>query len=132
MTKDERHKKRLVIDYSQTINLYTELDAYPLPKIDEMVEKIAEYEVFSTLDLKDAYHQVKIKDSDKPYTAFEADGNLHQFKRIPFGVTNGVACFQRIINNVINENNLKDCFAYLDNVTVCGHSQAEHDSNLKI
>ena len=131
VTKDERHKKRLVIDYSQTINLYTELDAYPLPKIDEMVEKIAQYEVFSTLDLKDAYHQVKIKDSDKPYTAFEADGNLYQFKRIPFGVTNGVACFQRIINNVINENNLKDSFAYLDNVTVCGHSQAEHDANLK-
>ena len=131
VTKDERHKKRLVVDYSQTINLYTELDAYPLPRIDEMVEKISEYEFFSTLDLKDAYHQVKIKDCDKPYTAFEADGNLYQFKRIPFGVTNGVACFQRIINNVIRDNKLKDSFAYLDNVTICGHSQAEHDTNLK-
>ena len=80
VTKDERHKKRLVVDYSQTINLYTELDAYPLPRIDEMVEKIATYEVFSTLDLKDAYHQVKIQDCDKLYTAFEADGSLYQLR----------------------------------------------------
>ena len=58
----ENHKKRLVIDYSRTINRYTLLDAYPLPKIQELVETVAKYKVFSTLDLKSAYHQILIMD----------------------------------------------------------------------
>ena len=95
VTKDpmNRHKKRLCIDYSQTINLYTELDAYPLPRIDEMVNKLAQYKVFSTYDLKSAYHQIPIQEADKKYTAFEANGRLFQFRRIPFGITNGVSPF---------------------------------------
>ena len=47
----ENHKKRLVVDYSQTINRFTHLDAYPLPRIVDMVNEIASYQVFSTLDL---------------------------------------------------------------------------------
>ena len=56
-----RHKKRLCIDYSQTINQYTDLDAYPLPRIDDMVNDLAGYKVYSTFDLKRAYHQLPIK-----------------------------------------------------------------------
>ena len=52
----ENHKKRLVVDYSQTINRFTLLDAYPLPRIEDMVNEIASYQVFSTLDLTSAYH----------------------------------------------------------------------------
>ena len=48
VTTNDRQKKRLVVDYSQTINIYTELDAYPLPRIDEMVKKISSYENFKT------------------------------------------------------------------------------------
>lgn len=131
VTVNERHKKRMVVDYSQTINRYTLLDAYPLPRMDDMIEKIAQYEYFSTLDLKSAYHQVPILEEEKPYTAFEACGNLYQFSRIPFGVTNGVACFQRVIDNIIKENNIEGTFAYVDNVTVCGTSKEDHDMNLQ-
>ena len=87
VTTNERHKKRLVVDYSQTVNKYTLLDAYPLPRIDHLIENVARYAVFSTLDLKSAYHQVPLRDVDKPLTAFEAAGRLYQFTRIPFGVT---------------------------------------------
>ena len=86
--------------------------------------------VFSTIDLKSAYHQVKIKDADKPFTAFEADG-LYQFKRIPFGVTNGVASFQRIMNEIINSEKLSNVYVYLDNIYICGRNQAQHDENIK-
>ena len=96
-----------------------------------MVETISQYEYYSTLDLQSAYHQIPIQDIDKPYTAFEAAGNLYQFRRIPFGVTNGVACFQRIINSIIEKENIQGVFAYVDNVTVCGGSKEEHDNNLK-
>ena len=65
------HKKRLVIDYSQTINRYTELDAYPLPLIDELVQKIADNKIYSKIDLKSAYHQVPLHVDDRKFTAFE-------------------------------------------------------------
>ncbi|KRX73852.1 Retrovirus-related Pol polyprotein from transposon 17.6 [Trichinella sp. T6] len=109
--KDERRKKRLVVDYSATINRFTLLDAYPLPKIDTFVQTIAKYRVFSTIDLKSAYHQIPIPNDEKLYTAFEADGSLYQFTRIPFGVTNGVACFQRVINSFIEKEKLKGVVA---------------------
>lgn len=126
----ENHKKRLVVDYSQTINRFTLLDAYPLPRIEDMVNEIASYQVFSTLDLTSAYHQVSIKPEERKYTAFEAAGSLYQFCRIPFGVTNGVASFQRVMEDIIRREDLKGTYAYIDNVTTCGRNQAEHDYNL--
>ena len=95
VTKDENHKKRLAIDYFQTVNRFTQLDAFPLPRISDTINEIAQYRFFSTLDLKSAYHQIPLKEENKPYTAFEAKGGLYQFIRLPFGVINWVACFQR-------------------------------------
>lgn len=77
VTTNENHKKRMVVDYSQTINRFTYLDAYPLPRIDKLIEKIAQFEVFSTLDLQSAYHQIPIMDNEKKFTAFEACGQLY-------------------------------------------------------
>ena len=113
-------KKRMVIDYSQTVNRYTLLDAYPSPNIDEMVNKIAQYEVFSTVDMRSAYHQMPINTADKQYTAFEAGGKLYQFCRMPFGLTNAVACFQRKMDDFVEQYNLSDTFVYLDNITIAG------------
>ena len=131
VTRNENHKKRLVIDYSETINRFMQLDAYPMPRIDDTVNQIAQYAVFSTVNLKSAYHQVPIKEEEKKYTAFEANSRLYQFCRIPFGITNGAAAFQRTMDNFISEEALKDTFAYLDNITICGRDQAHHDEHLE-
>ena len=117
------NKKRLCIDYSQTVNQYTEVDSYPLPRIDDMITNLAKYRVFSTFDLKNAYHQFPIYDYDKKYTGFEANGRLYQFHRIPFGVTNFVAVFQRQVDRIIAEERLKDAFPYLDDITIAGYTQ---------
>ena len=93
VTKDESHKKSLAIDYSQTINRFTLLDAFPLPRINDLVNDIAQYRVFSTIDLRSAYHQVPLKEEDKQYSAFEARNNLYQFTRLPYGVTMGSLVF---------------------------------------
>ena len=130
VTVNDRHKNRMVIDYSQTINQYTQLDAYPLPRIDDQINELAKNSVFSTIDLKEAYHQIPIRSDERHYFSFEAAGKLYQPKRLPFGVTNGVACFQRNINEFIERHSLKKTYAYLDNVTVAGKDQAEHDENL--
>jgi hypothetical protein len=130
VTGQDKPKPRLVIDYSKTVNKFTLLDAYPLPNMDILANKIAQYSLYSTFDLRSAYHQIPIRDCDKPYTAFEANGRLYHFNRVPFGVTNGGAAFQRIMDKLIDDNSLTGTFAYLDNLTVCGCDQADHDANV--
>ena len=78
----EINKRRMCIDYSQTINLFTELDAYPLPRIDVLVNNLSKYYVFSTFDLRSAYNQIPIAKKDRAFTALEAGvsyGNLLAF-----------------------------------------------------
>lgn len=123
-------KRRLVVDFSQTINKYTELDAFPLPRIDDIVNEIAKYRIYSVIDLQHAYDQVEIVEHDHPFTAFQAGDNLYQFKRIPQGVTNAVASFQRTICSFIKLNRLECTFSYLDDIIICGSTQHEHDKNL--
>ena len=129
--RNEGKKPRMVIDYSKTINTYTIPDSYPIPRIDEMVNKLAENEVFSTFDLVSAYHQVKLPQSDWEFTAFEAAGKLYHFKRLPFGLTNAVAAFQRLMDEIVEKHQLKGVFVYMDNITVAGRTQVEHDENVK-
>lgn len=131
VSRSENQKTRLVVDYSQTINKFTQLDAYPLPQMDELVNKIAQFSWFSTLDLKSAYHQLELHPSDRIYTGFEACGKLYQFRRVPFGLTNAVPCFQRMVDEIINRGGCKGTYAYLDNITVCGKTKEEHDLNLE-
>ncbi|KFD63456.1 hypothetical protein M514_10596 [Trichuris suis] len=131
VARDEKRKSRLVIDYFQTIHRFTLQDSYPLPRIDSLAHSLAKYRFLSSIDLKSAYHQVPLHRQDKPFTAFEAAGGLYQFTRVPFGVTNGVACFQRIIDLFIKDEHLEGTFAYLDDITVCGSTQADHDKNLE-
>ena len=88
-------KWRLGINYSQTINRYTQEDGYPMPRIDEMEEKLAKYSLYSKFDLKSAYHQIPISPDDRKYAAFEANHQLYEFRRIPFGLTNAVPAFQQ-------------------------------------
>jgi len=121
--KGENHKRRMAIDYSQTIKRFTLLDAFPLPNINELVNQIAQFRVFSTVDLKSAYHQIPLREADKPHTAFEASAGLYQFTRLPFGVTNAVACFQRIMTQFVQEEKVHAVFPYLDNITICGQKE---------
>ena len=124
-------KKRMCVDYSQTVNKVTHLDAYPLPSVQSVIDKVSQYKYFSTLDLKNAYHQVMLLPEKRKFTAFEANGQLYQFKRLPFGLKNAVPCFQRVVNQIILKLDCQDTFAYLDDITVCGHTRKEHDTNLK-
>ena len=124
-------KKRLVIDYSTTINRFTLLDAHPLPNIEELVNKAAQDKYYSSIDLRSAYHQVPLLEEEKFYTAFEAGCELYQYKRLPFGVTNGVSAFQRAIDCFIKQYQLSKVYAYLDSFTVTGETKEEHNLNLK-
>ena len=106
------------------------LNAYPLPKIEDLVNKISQDQCYSSMDLQSAY-QVPLLENERPYTAFEAMGRLYQYKRLPFGVTNGSAVFQKVIDEIIHRNGLRKVYAYLDDLIVTGSTGEEHDKNLE-
>jgi len=83
------------------------------------------------LDLKSAYHQIHLQEKDQEFTAFEACGKLFQYRHLHFGVTNGASVFQRKIDSIIEKYKLSGTYAYLDNVTVMGTDQADHDRCLQ-
>ena len=76
-------------------------------------------------------HPVHLHEKDREFTAFEACGKLFQYRSLPFGVTNGVSVFQRMIDSIIEKYELSGTYAYLDNVTVVGTDQADHDRRLE-
>ena len=128
---DNGKTKRMCIDYSQTINLFPHLDAYPLPSISSIVNQVAKWKYISTLDLKSAYHQIQIRPKDRLYTAFQSQSELYQWKVMPFGLANAVPAFQQMINQFIKRHDLKYVNVYLDNITVGEMDQISHDENLK-
>ena len=117
--------ERLAIDYSQTINLYTEKDGFPIPLIEEIVNELAVYKFYASYDLKRAYHQIPISEADKPFTAFEAGGELLEFNVIPFGVTNGGPVFQRLMTGIIEKERLQNTVVYFDNVIIGANTMDE-------
>ena len=123
-------KKRMVIDNSETVNLYTDVDAYPFPDVESMLTRAAAFHYFSKIDMKSAYHQIPLRSDDKPFTAFEVGGRLYQFTRLRFGVTNAVPAFQRIMDSFIERNQLRCAEPYLDDVYIGGITKEEHDRNL--
>ncbi|KAF2892873.1 hypothetical protein ILUMI_13299 [Ignelater luminosus] len=114
---------------SQHSSISMQFDAYPLPNIEHILNDVANYAFFSIIDLKSAFHQIPVRSEDRKYTAFEAGGQLSQFKRIPLRVTNGVAGFQRKINYIIRQKNLEGTIPDLDDVTVCVKDLEEHTRN---
>ena len=70
-------------------------------------------------------------ESDKKYTAFEANGKLYQFRRIPFGICNAVGAFQRIMTKIVDEDNLESTYPYLDDVTIAASLLPELKENQK-
>ena len=122
---------RLCIDYRK-LNAVTIKDAYPVPVIEEIFPKLANAKIFSTIDLKNGYYQVKIEPSSCKYTAFATSFGFYEFKVLPMGLTNAVATFQRLMNKVLKEYIDKFCVVYLDDIIVYSANEQEHLEHLRI
>lgn len=128
------HKKdgnvRLCVDYRR-INAITVTDTYPLPRIDDLLHSAKTTPFMSTLDLRSGYWQIKVAEKDKLKTAFTTPFGIFVFNRMPFGLKNAPATFQRLIDKF--KTGLPDILilAYLDDIIICSKDFQTHISDLK-
>ena len=121
---------RFCIDYRK-VNGVTRRDAYPLPRIDDTLDTLAGAKWFGTLDMVSGYWQVEVAEEDKEKTAFCTPDGLFEFNVLPFGLCNGPATFQRLMDLVLSGLQWSSCLVYLDDVVVVGRSFEEHLQNLE-
>lgn len=129
-TGDEK-KYRFCIDFRE-INKISEKDAYPLPQIDDTLEKLQNAKYFSKLDLKNGYWNVALEEESKPATAFTVPGRgLYHFRVMPFGLHSSGATFQRLLDMVISPELQPNAYVYLDDIIVCSPDFQSHLTHLK-
>ena len=122
---------RFCVDYRK-VNAVTTPDRYPLPLIQYLFDQLGGSTVFSTLDLKAGYWQIPISEDSIPKTAFRCHRGLFEFLRLPFGLRNGPAVFQRIIDNIMGDLIGKICLVYLDDIGIFSTNDTDHVAHLQI
>lgn len=115
---------RFCMDF-RSLNSICKSDAYPIPRIDELVEKIGNSRYITTFDLTKGYWQVPLKESDKEKTAFVTPDGLYEFNVLPFGLHGAPATFQHLMNAVLREHQAFSS-AYLDDIVVFSPTWEEH------
>lgn len=120
---------RIVIDYRK-LNAITEDDRYPIPVIDDILDKLGRANYFTTLDLTKGFYQIEVDPKDREKTAFSTTNGHYEFIRMPFGLKNAPATFQRMMNNVLREHINRICVVYMDDILVFSTSLQEHMENL--
>ena len=120
--------RRLCVDFRR-LNSQTQKDVYPMPSIEETLNRLSQSRVFSTLDLVSGFYQIPLDKKDKHKTAFQFDGELYQFTVMPFGVCNGPPSFQRLMNEVLRECR-SFAIAYLDDIVVFSPDEDTHLQHL--
>ena len=124
-----KRKFRLVIDYRK-LNEATIGDSYPLPNITDILDQLGHSKYFSTLDLASGYHQIDMHPSDAEKTAFSVPFGHYEFNRMPFGLKNAPATFQRLMNNVLTGLQGNRCFVYLDDIVIFADTLENHNKKL--
>ena len=131
LVRKKNNTWRMCIDFRQ-INARSIPDAYPLPRIHHILNRLRNAQFISCLDLKNGYWQIPMAKDSRPFTAFTVPGRgLFQWKVMPFGLHSAPATFQRALDQVLGVDLEPYAFAYLDDIVVTAQSLEEHIRILK-
>ena len=105
---------------------------YPLPRIDDLFDQMRGAKVFSKIDLRSGYNQVRIKDEDIHETSFKKRYGNYEFVVVPFGLTNAPPTFMCLINSVFSRYLDKFVLVFLDDILVYSKNEEEHEEHLRL
>ena len=121
---------RVVVDFRE-LNKHTKTERYPLPRLEEMLDKMAGATVFSTLDLKAGYHQIRMSEKDIEKTAFQFGRGKFEFVRMPFGLKNAPSTFQQLIDEFLLGLDERAVQAYMDDIIIFSMNRKDHEAHLR-
>ncbi|KAG1545924.1 hypothetical protein G6F49_010652 [Rhizopus delemar] len=130
LVKKKNGEYRMVIDYRK-LNAVTKKDAYPLPRIDDLLDTLGKAKVFSALDMRAGFHQVPMEEDSKELTAFTTKYGTYHYNTLPMGLVNSPATFQRLIDLCFRPLINQCLVAYIDDLNVYSLNKHEHLQHLE-
>ena len=122
---------RLYIDYRQ-LNMVTIKNRYPLPRMDDLFDQLREVRVYSKIDLRTGYHQLRVRDTDILKTAFRTRYGHFEFTVMPFGLMNAPAAFMDLMHRVFQPYLDQFVVVVVDDILIYSQSEREHEYHLRI
>jgi hypothetical protein len=123
--------QRMCVDY-HSLNEVTIKNKYPLPRIEDLFDQMKGASVFSKIDLRSGYHQLKIRESDIPKTAFRTRYGLYEYTVMSFGLTNAPAYFMYLMNKVFMEYLDKFVVVFIDDILIFSKTEEQHEKHLRM
>jgi len=129
--KKKDQSLRMCVDY-RPLNAVTIKNKYPLPRIDILFDQLSKAKVFSKIDLRSGYHQIKIRPEDVPKTAFSTRYGLYEYLVMSFGLTNAPAHFMYLMNSVFMPELNKFVVVFIDDILVYSENEEDHVEHLRV
>ncbi|GJY22329.1 reverse transcriptase domain-containing protein [Tanacetum coccineum] len=121
---------QMCIDYRE-LNKLTVKNRYPLPRIDDLFDQLQGSNIYSKIELRSGYHQLRVREENIPKIAFRTRYEHNEFRVMPFGLTNALAVFMDLMNRVCKPYLDKFVIVFIDDILIYSHNEKEHEEHLK-
>ena len=121
---------RFCVDYRK-LNSITKKDRYPIPLIDELMERLSKAKIFTKLDIRQGFHRIRLDPTAEDLTTFRTRYGTYKYNVVPFGLTNGPAAFQRFINETLMDYLDRFVTAFVDDLLIYSENEFDHEMHVK-